>query len=105
MAQDQLGADVLLPDMKANVLLADKAFEAGVRIIKPVVATGTFVVIPSKANRATPRKLERRLDATWARSRVLLQKEQFSAIAARCDKTAPNYLAAVDLTVNVIWLN
>ena len=60
---DLVGADELLPDMQANVLLADKAFDADERVIRPLLAAGKKVVIPSKANRKAPRKLDRHLYA------------------------------------------
>jgi transposase len=97
---DLVGADELLPDMQANVLLADRAFDADERVIKPLLAAGKKVVIPSKANRKAPRKLDRHLYA--ARFAKL---KQFRAIATRYDKTARNFLAAVHLVASVIWLN
>ena len=39
-AHDLVGADALLPDMRANMLLADKAFDADERVIKPLTAAG-----------------------------------------------------------------
>ena len=54
-AHDLVGADALLPDMRANMLLADKAFDADERVIKPLTAAGKTAVIPSKANRKQPR--------------------------------------------------
>jgi transposase len=55
---DLVGADELLPDMEADMLLADKAFDADERVIKPLTAAGKTVVIPSKANRKHPRKFD-----------------------------------------------
>jgi len=52
-AHDLVGADALLPDMRANMLLADKAFDADERVIKPLTAAGKTAVIPSKANLLT----------------------------------------------------
>ena len=103
---DLVGADELLPDMQANVLLADKAFDADERVIKPLAAAGKTVVIPSKANRRTRREYDRYL----YKERHLVENffarlKQFRAIATRYDKTARNFLAAVHLTSAVIWLN
>jgi transposase len=103
---DLVGADELLPDMRANVLLADKAFDADERVIKPLLAAGKKVVIPSKANRKAPRKLDRHLYAERHLIENFFAKlKQFRAIAARYDKTARNFLAAVHLVASVIWLN
>ena len=60
---DLVGADELLPDMEADMLLADKAFDADKRVIEPLAAAGKTTVIPSKANRKQPRKFDRDLYA------------------------------------------
>lgn len=39
-AHDLEGSDALLPQMQANILLADKAFDADERVIKPLLAAG-----------------------------------------------------------------
>src|SRR5713226_8402744 len=39
-AHDLQGADALLPHMQADALLADKAFDADERVIKPLLAAG-----------------------------------------------------------------
>jgi len=103
---DLAGADKLIPVMKANMLIADKAFDADERVIGPLAAAGKKAVIPSKANRKRPRKLDRNLYA----ERHLIENffarlKQFRAIATRYDKTARNFLAAVYMAACVIWLN
>src|SRR5881227_2553230 len=47
-AHDLQGADALLPQMRADTLLADKAFDADERVIEPLLAAGKRPVIPSK---------------------------------------------------------
>jgi transposase len=103
---DLAGADKLIPVMKANMLIADKAFDADERVIGPLAAAGKKAVIPSKANRKRPRKLDRNLYA----ERHLIENffarlKQFRAIATRYDKTARNFLAAVYMAACVIWLD
>jgi hypothetical protein len=49
-AHDLEGADALLPDMAAETLLADKAFDADERVIEPLLARGKTFVIPPKSN-------------------------------------------------------
>ena len=39
-AHDLQGADALLPQMKADTVLADKAFDADERVIEPLLAAG-----------------------------------------------------------------
>ena len=62
-AHDLVGADELLPEMEADMLLADKAFDADERVIKPLTAAGKTAVIPSKANRKQPRNFDRHMYA------------------------------------------
>jgi transposase len=59
-AHDLEGADALLPQMQADALLADKAFDADARVIEPLLAAGKKLVIPPKSNR----KVRRTFD-TW----------------------------------------
>jgi len=54
-AHDLAGADQLLPDMKADMLIADKAFDADKRVLDPLAAAGKEAVIPPKANRRVAR--------------------------------------------------
>jgi transposase len=95
-----------LPDIEADALIADKAFDADERVIQPLAAAGKTAVIPSKASRKSPRKYDRHL----YRERHLIENffaklKQFRAIATRYDKTARNFLAAVYLAASAIWLN
>ena len=105
-AHDLIGADHLLPDMKANLLIADKAFDADERVITLLAGQNKSVAIPSKANR----KVVRPHDKEVYKARHLIENffaklKQFRAIATRYDKTAQNFLAAIHLTASVIWLN
>ena len=105
-AHDLVGADHLLPDMEADILIADKAFDADKRVIQPLKAAGKTAVIPPKSNRKQPRDLDKHLYA----ARHLIENffarlKQFRAIATRYDKTARNFLAAVYLAASVVWLN
>jgi transposase len=105
-AHDLEGADALLPQMKADMLLADKAFDADKRVIEPLLAAGKTLVIPPKSNR----KIKRAFDKEMYEARHLIENlycklKQFRAIATRYDKTARNFLAAIHLAAAVIWLN
>ena len=48
---------------EAKTLIADKAFDADERVIRPLAAAGENAVIPQKANRKKPRKFDRHLYA------------------------------------------
>jgi len=103
---DLAGADALLPQMEADTLLADKAFDADARVIEPLARAGKTAVIPPKSNRKTSRAYDREL----YKDRHLIENffcklKQFRAIATRYDKTARNFLAAIHLAAATIWLN
>lgn len=76
------------------------------RVIEPLKTAGKTVVIPSKANRSSPRAYDRYLYKTRHLIENFFAKlKQFRAIATRYDKTARNFLAAVYLAASAIWLN
>jgi transposase len=103
---DLEGADELLPQVQAGILLADKAFDADSRVIEPLLAAGKTPVIPPKSNR----KVHRFYDKEMYKARHLMENffcklKQYRAIATRYDKTARNFLAGIHLAAAVIWLN
>ena len=105
-AHDLQGADALLPQMRADTLLADKAFDADQRVIEPLLAAGKSPVIPSKSNRKIPRALDKEMyKARHLIENFYCKLKQFRAIATRYDKTARNFLAAIHLAAASIWLN
>jgi len=104
-ACDLDGADVLLPQIKADVLIGDKGFDADDRVIIPLQQAGKTVVIPPKTNRKQPRPY----DTDLYKARHLIENffarlKQFRAIATRYDKRAINFLAGVYLASTIIWL-
>jgi transposase len=105
-AHDLEGADVLLPQMKADTLLADKAFDADKRVIEPLLAAGKTPVIPPKSSRKIQRAFDREMyEARHLMENFFCKLKQYRAIATRYDKTARNFLAAIHLAAAVIWLN
>ena len=104
-AHDLTGADALLPQMAAEVLIADKAYDADDRVLKPLASAGKSAVIPPRKNRTAPRHFDEALYQT----RHLIENffcklKQFRGIATRYDKTARNFLAALHLAAATIWL-
>jgi transposase len=92
--------------MTANLLIADRAFDADRRVLDRLAAAGKSAVIPPRPNRVTPREFDREL----YKERYLIENffcklKQFRAIATRYDKTARNFLAAIHLAAATIWLN
>src|SRR5258708_28776632 len=68
-AHDLEGADALLPQMQADALLADKAFDADERVIEPLREAGKTLVIPPKSNR----KVQRTFDREMYKARHLIE--------------------------------
>lgn len=105
-AHDLNGADGLLPDLKAEALLADKAYDADERVLVPLQNAGITAVIPSKSNRIIQRDYDKDLyEARHLIENFFCKLKQYRAIATRYDKTARNFLAAIYLASTVIWLN
>ena len=99
------GADVLLPPLQAKTVIADKGFDADKRVLDPLLKAGKIAVIPPKANR----KVQREYDKDLYKARYLIENffaklKLFRCIATRYDKTARNFLAAIQLAASNIWL-
>jgi transposase len=108
-SHDLEGADRLLPDMKAPIIIADKGYDAHERVIVPLAEAGKKVVIPSKNNAKTPRVFDEQ-DKDLYGARHLIENffarlKQYRAIATRYDKRATNFLGAVYLAATIVWLN
>ena len=105
-AHDLEGADALLPQMKADILLADKAFDADERVIAPLLAAGKTPVIPPKSNRKTPRNFDKEMyKARHLIENFVCKLKEFRAVATRYEKTARNFLAGIHLVASVLLLN
>jgi transposase len=105
-AHDLVGADHFLPQVQADTLIADKAFDAEERVIQPLQAAGKTAVIPPKKGRKSTRDYDRDLfKARHLIENFFAKLKQFRAIATRHDKTARNFLAATHLAASLIWLN
>ena len=105
-ACDLDGADILLPRIKADILIGDKGFDADQRVIVPLEQAGKIVVIPPKINRKQPRPYDTELyKARHLIENFFARLKQFRAIATRYDKRAINFLAGIYLASSIIWLN
>ena len=105
-AHDLSGADALLPELKAKILIADKAYDVDKRVLDKLKQMNIEPVIPSKSNR----KYRREHDLHLYKARHLIENffqklKLYRAIATRYDKTARNFLAAVYLAASVILLH
>ena len=104
-ASDLEGADVLLPLLEADTVLADKGYDADDRVLQVLQKAGKTAVIPPKANR----KVQREYDKHLYKARHLVENffanlKQFRAIATRYDKTARNFIGAIYFAASIIWL-
>lgn len=105
-AHDLQGADVLIADLEAEALLADKAYDADERMRDVLKAQDIEPVIPSKSNRNDSIDYDKHLyQARHLIENFFAKLKQYRAIATRYDKTARNFLSAVYLAAVVIWLN
>ena len=105
-AHDLDGADALLPGVGAGMVIADKAFDAEERVIRPLEQAGKTAVIPPRANRKNPRPYDRELyKARHLIENFFAKLKQYRAIATRYDKRAVHFLGAIHLAAAIIWLN
>ena len=100
------GADVLLGEIEADILLADKGYDADARVLDRLAAAKIAPVIPPKSNRKQPRDY----DKVLYKARHLIENffeklKQYRAIATRYDKTATTFLGAIHLAAAVLWIN
>ena len=104
---DLVGADALMDQMtKADMLIADKAYDADVRVRQKLEKKGCTAVIPPKSNRKNPSGYDK--DIYKARHLIenfFAKLKQYRAIATRYDKTAQNFLGAIYMASIVILLN
>ncbi len=104
-ACDLDGADVLLPVVEAEAVLADQAYDAQERGIEPLTQRGIEVVIPPKKNR----KESRHYDEIWYKARHLIENffaklKPYRGIATRYDKRSVNFLGGIYWVASVILL-
>jgi transposase len=105
-ACDLDGADVLLENIAADTLLADKAYDADQRVIERLQQQGKTPVIPPKRNRKTLREYDKELyKARHLIENFFAKLKQYRAIATRYDKLAETFLSAIYMAAVVTWLN
>jgi transposase len=91
--------------MTEEVLIADKAYDAEDRVLKPLARAGKSAVILPRQNRIAPRQF----DEAVYQIRHLIENffcklKQSRGIATRYDKTGRNFLAALHLAAAKIGL-
>ena len=104
-AHDLVGADILLPGLNADALIADKAYDADSRVIEMLEKRGIEPVIPPRECRKNLRDYDKELYKARHLIENLFQKmKNFRAFATRYDKTARNFLAGVHLVAITVLL-
>ncbi len=104
-ACDLQGAEVLLPQIQADAVLADKAYDAQERVIDPLTKRDIEVVIPSKKNRLQPRPYDHILyQARHLIENFFAKLKQFRGIATRYDKRSVNFLGGIYLAASTVLL-
>jgi transposase len=105
-AHDLEGADILLDELQAEALLADKAYDADERVRERLQEKKCEAVIPSKANRKEPYPYDKELyKARHLIENFFAKLKQYRAIATRYNKMARNFLGVIYLAASVLWLN
>ena len=104
-AHDLIGADALLPQMAAEVLIAGTAYDADEGVLKPLASAGKSTVIPPRQNRTTPCQFDQALYQTRHQIENFFLTQTNRGIATRYDKTARNFLAALHLAAATICRN
>ena len=86
---------MLLPELKADILMADKAYDAEDRVLNLMRKAGKIAVVPPKKNRLKTREYDRHL----YKARSLIENffcklKQFRGIATRHVKLLKTSLQA-----------
>lgn len=97
-------AHELIEDIDADVLLADKGYDAN-HLIEKIAERGTEGVIPPKRDR----RIQRLYDADLYQERNKIERffnklKQFRRVATRYDKLLANFMGFVKLAAIAIWL-
>ena len=104
-ACDLDGSDQLLEEIEADIVLADKGYDADKRMLEPLANAGKLAVIPPKANRVDQRHYDKELYKCRHLIENLFEKlKHYRAIATRYDKRATAFLGAIHLAASLIWL-
>ncbi len=95
----------MIDDIKADALLADKAYDAEERVLKRLENKNCEAVIPPKSVRKEQRSYDRvKYQARHLIENFFVKLKQYRAIATRYDKTARNFLGGVHVAAAVILL-
>ncbi len=97
-------AELLVKDLSADYVIADKGYDAQAFVLK-LKERNFAVVIPSRSNH----KVQREIDEHLYQERHLIENQigklkHFRRVFSRFDKLAKNYLSFIYLASSVVWL-
>ena len=102
-ASDLQGFDALVETISADVLIADKGYDADQRVRAVLAQAGKTAVIPPRCNRRNPAFYDKELYKKRHRIENFFSRlKDFRALATRYEKTACNFLAGVYLAAAII---
>ena len=109
-ACDLEGADALLPDLVAETILVDKAYDADERVIERLEAQGKTAVIPPKRNRKQLREYDQELYKArhlyaFPMRTFLPSSSSIEPLPRDTTSERLTSLGAIYLAASVIWLN
>ena len=105
-ASDLNGFDALAETIQADVLIADKGYDADRRVRAVLAAAGKTAVIPPRRDRKSPASYDKELYKKRHHIENFFSRlKDFRALATRYEKSAQNFLAGVYLGAAIIWLD
>ena len=105
-ASDLTGFDALVETIQADVLIADKGYDADKRVRAVLARAGKTAVIPPRRNRKKPASYDKELYKKPHHIENFFSRlKDFRAIATRYEKSARNFLAGIYLAAAIIWLD
>lgn len=97
-------ANDLIDGLKAEQVLADKAYDAN-SLCEKIEAQGGIVVIPPRRHRKHPRDHDRiAYKNRWGIEGFFAKLKQYRRIATRYDKLAANFLGFIKIASIMLWL-
>ncbi len=97
-------AEALIAGFQADVVIADKGYDADA-ILSAIEAAGGEAVVPPKANRVVQRDYDKAIYKERNRVERFFQKiKNYRRIATRYERLAVTYSAMLHLVASVVWL-
>jgi len=103
-ASESRQAQMLIAGFRADVVIADKGYDADA-ILSVIEAAGGQAVVPPKANRLVQRDYDKAIYKERNRVERFFQKiKNYRRIATRYERLAVTFSAMLHLVACVVWL-